>query len=60
MGFSGGVTSAMCAGWALANFPKEEVILLFHDTKEEHKDTYRFMNEMSVVTLREPIFPKYP
>lgn len=47
VGFSGGVTSAWCAGWALRNFPREEVILLFHDTKEEHPDTYRFLHEMS-------------
>lgn len=47
VGFSGGVTSAWCAGWALRNFPKEEVVLLFHDTKEEHADTYRFLREMA-------------
>jgi hypothetical protein len=48
VGFSGGVTSAWCAGWALRNFPREEVVLLFHDTKEEDEDTYRFIKEMSV------------
>ena len=47
VGFSGGVTSAWCAGWALRNFPREEVVLLFHDTQEEHPDTYRFIAEMS-------------
>lgn len=47
VGFSGGVTSAWCAGWALRNFPREEVVLLFHDTKEEHPDTYRFLREMA-------------
>lgn len=47
VGFSGGVTSAWCAGWALRTFPKEEVILLFHDTKREHPDTYRFLREMA-------------
>lgn len=47
VGFSGGVTSAWCAGWALRTFPREEVILLFHDTKEEHPDTYRFLRDMS-------------
>lgn len=47
VGFSGGVTSAWCAGWALRNYPREEVVLLFHDTKEEHPDTYRFIREMS-------------
>lgn len=47
VGFSGGVTSAWCAGWALDHYPREEVILLWHDTKEEHPDTYRFIREMS-------------
>lgn len=47
VGFSGGVTSAWCAGWALRNFPREDVILLWHDTKEEHPDTYRFLHEMA-------------
>jgi 3'-phosphoadenosine 5'-phosphosulfate sulfotransferase (PAPS reductase)/FAD synthetase len=47
VGFSGGVTSAWCAGWALRNFPREEVILLWHDTKEEHPDTIRFLREMA-------------
>lgn len=47
VGFSGGVTSAWCAGWALRNFPREEVVLLFHDTKEEHPDTYRFLRQMA-------------
>lgn len=54
VGFSGGVTSAWCAGWALRNYPKEEVILLFHDTKEEHPDTYRFLKEMAAA-LQLPI-----
>jgi hypothetical protein len=48
VGFSGGVTSAWCAGWALRQYPREEVILLWHDTKEEHPDTYRFLQEMAV------------
>lgn len=30
VGFSGGVTSAWCAGWALRTFPRDEVILLWH------------------------------
>lgn len=46
VGFSGGVTSAWCAGWALRNFPREEVVLLWHDTKEEDEDTYRFLGDM--------------
>ncbi len=49
VGFSGGVTSAWCAGWALRNFPREEIVLLYHDTKEEHADTYRFLREMAGV-----------
>lgn len=47
VGFSGGVSSAWCAGWALRNFPKDEVALLFHNTQEEDEDTYRFIHEMS-------------
>jgi hypothetical protein len=47
VGFSGGVTSSWCAGWALRTFPRDEVILLWHDTKEEHPDTYRFLPEMA-------------
>lgn len=47
VGFSGGVTSAWCAWWALQHFPKDEVVLLFHDTKEEDADTYRFLHEMA-------------
>lgn len=47
VGFSGGVTSAWCAGWALRNYPREDVVLLWHDTKEEHPDTYRFLREMA-------------
>lgn len=47
VGFSGGVTSAWCLGWALRTFPREEVIALWHDTKEEHPDTYRFLHEMA-------------
>lgn len=47
VGFSGGITSAWCAGWALRNFPKENVVFLFHDTKEEDADTYRFLRQMA-------------
>ena len=47
VGFSGGVTSAWCAGWALRNYPKDEVVLLWHDTGAEHPDTYRFIEEMA-------------
>lgn len=54
VGFSGGVTSAWCAGWALAHYPKEEVVFLFHDTKEEDPDTYRFIREMAAA-LNHPV-----
>lgn len=47
VGFSGGVTSAWCAGWALGKYPKEDLVFLFHDTREEHPDTYRFLREMA-------------
>lgn len=47
VGFSGGVTSAWCGGWALRNYPREDVALLWHDTKEEHPDTIRFLREMA-------------
>lgn len=54
VGFSGGITSAWCAGWALRTYPRDEVVLLWHDTKEEHPDTYRFLHEMASV-LAHPI-----
>lgn len=54
VGFSGGVTSTWAAGWALRTFPKEEVLLLFHDTKEEDEDTYRFLHEAATI-LGHPI-----
>jgi len=44
---SGGKASAWCAEWALKNFPKKEVILYFNDTKWEHKDLYRFLDDLS-------------
>ncbi len=54
VGFSGGVSSAWCAGWALRKFPSEEVVFLFHDTREEDADTYRFIREM-IGVLGHPI-----
>ena len=44
---SGGKASAWCANWALKQYPKEEVILYFNDTKWEHADLYRFLDELS-------------
>lgn len=46
VGFSGGVSSAWCAGWALRAFAPDDIVFLFHDTKEEHPDTYRFIHEL--------------
>jgi hypothetical protein len=45
VGFSGGVTSAECAVVALEEFPHEEIVLLWHDTKKEDADTLRFLRE---------------
>jgi 3'-phosphoadenosine 5'-phosphosulfate sulfotransferase (PAPS reductase)/FAD synthetase len=45
---SGGKASAWCADWALKNYPKDDVILYFNDTKWEHPDLYRFLNDLSV------------
>ena len=47
VGWSGGITSAWCGAWALSKFPKQDVIFLNHDTKEEDPDTYRFSREVA-------------
>lgn len=44
---SGGKASAWCANWALKQFQKEEVVLYFNDTKWEHADLYRFLDDLS-------------
>ena len=44
---SGGKASAWCAEWALKNYPKDSVILYFNDTKWEHPDLYRFLEDIS-------------
>ena len=44
---SGGKASAWCADWALKQYPKKEVILYFNDTKWEHPDLYRFLDDLS-------------
>jgi len=54
VGFSGGVSSAWCAGWALRTYPRHEVVFLFHDTKEEDEDTYRFIRDMAAA-LEHPV-----
>ena len=48
VGYSGGVTSAWCLDWALRTYPRNEVVALFHDTKREDADTYRYLREMAV------------
>ena len=45
VGFSGGVTSAEAAVLALAEYPHNEIVLLWHDTKREDGDTLRFLKE---------------
>jgi hypothetical protein len=47
VGHSGGVTSARALGWALDTFPREEVVALWHDTRKEDEDTYRFLKEIA-------------
>lgn len=54
VGFSGGVTSAWAAGWAVQSYLRTEVDLVFHDTKEEDEDTYRFIREMALA-LGKPV-----
>lgn len=51
---SGGKASAWCAHWALKNYPKEKVVLYFNDTKWEHPDLYRFLDDLSKY-LKHPI-----
>ena len=45
VGFSGGVTSAECAVLATQEYKREEIVLLWHDTKREDADTLRFLHE---------------
>ena len=47
VGLSGGKASAYCAKWAFENYPKDEIILYFNDTKWEDPDLYRFLNDLS-------------
>jgi len=43
---SGGKASAWCADWTFKQYPKEDVILYFNDTKWEHPDLYRFLSDL--------------
>lgn len=45
--FSGGVTSAVACHLAIKNFGKENCRIVFIDTKNEHPDTERFLNDCS-------------
>jgi 3'-phosphoadenosine 5'-phosphosulfate sulfotransferase (PAPS reductase)/FAD synthetase len=45
--FSGGCASSFVAKWVVDTYGKENVILLFHDTKAEHPDAYRFRKQVS-------------
>ena len=44
---SGGKSSAWCASWALKKYGKDNVVLYFNDTKWEHPDLYRFLDDLS-------------
>ena len=43
---SGGKASFWCANWAFENYPKEDIVLYFNDTKWEHPDLYRFLGDI--------------
>jgi hypothetical protein len=45
--FSGGTASFAVADWVKTNFPNDNTVLYFTDTKWEDKDLYRFINEAS-------------
>ena len=59
VGFSGGADSQACLGWALERFPKEDVIVLFVDTLNEHPitiDHAKYINDnVHPVTTITPI-----
>jgi len=42
---SGGKASAFCANWAIEKYNKN-VLLYFNDTKWEHPDLYRFLDDL--------------
>lgn len=45
--FSGGVTSAVACKLAIDLFGRENVRVIFMDTRNEHDDTYRFLKDCS-------------
>lgn len=44
---SGGKASAYCAEYAFQNYKKEDIVLYFNDTKWEHPDLYRFIEDLA-------------
>lgn len=44
---SGGKASAYCVEYAFKNYKKEDIVLYFNDTKWEHPDLYRFIEDLS-------------
>jgi len=44
---SGGLGSAWCAYWAVRKYGRNRIVLYFNDTKWEHPDLYRFLNDIS-------------
>lgn len=45
--FSGGKASFTVADWVKSNYPDENIILYFTDTRWENEDLYRFIDEAS-------------
>lgn len=44
---SGGKASAYCAKYAFEKYKKEDIVLYFNDTKWEHPDLYRFIEDIA-------------
>ena len=44
---SGGKASAYCAKYAFQNYEKKDIVLYFNDTKWEHPDLYRFIEDLA-------------
>ncbi len=51
---SGGKASSWCAGWAFRTYPSDDIVLYFNDTRWEHPDLYRFLEDLSRV-FQKPI-----
>ncbi len=46
--WSGGVSSAVACHLSISIFGKDRVRIIFQDTRNEHGDTYRFLNDCSI------------